>query len=416
MIFNLPDFRVVKSEFLDTGLRRITVATTFPPGCPSCGVIASRRKARRLQRVRDIPVAGAVEVVWSKRRWFCGEELCPRKSFSESAPQVPRFARSTVRLKDALVSAVIRSGRVVSETAASYGVSWWMVQQALHAAAFELPDVDRLRPRMLGIDEHRFRSVRFFKDPKTGAWSRYEPWMTTIVDLDTGQVLGIVDGRDSRGVGDWLFKRPLEWRLGVQVVAIDPSAAFRKALAMWLPRTAVSVDHFHLVKLANEMLTEVRQGLSQTVRGRRGRATDPAWAHRQLLLRAGDTLSKAGLERLAGVFAADDPTGRLQAAWDVKEQLRLLLRTGSLGDAAAAKEKLRATVEHASMPETNRLWRTVNKWWKEIEVLIVTGATTAKVEANNTTIKNIKRAGRGYRNPWNYRSRILLVSAAKTTA
>lgn len=38
-----------------------------------------------------------------------------------------------------------------------------------------MPDVDRLRPRMLGIDEHRFRSVRFFKDPGTGAWTRGEP-------------------------------------------------------------------------------------------------------------------------------------------------------------------------------------------------------------------------------------------------
>nr|WP_275898058.1 transposase [Arthrobacter sp. Alg241-R88] len=57
-----------------------------------------------------------------------------------------------------------------------------------------------------------------------------------LVDLDTGQVLGIVDGRDSEGVGDWPFARLLQWRLGVQVVAIDPSAAVRKALRMWLPR------------------------------------------------------------------------------------------------------------------------------------------------------------------------------------
>lgn len=54
--------------------------------------------------------------------------------------------------------------------------------------------------------------------------------MTTIVDLDTGRVLGVVDGRDQKGVGEWLFARSLEWRSGVQVVAIDPSAAFRKAL------------------------------------------------------------------------------------------------------------------------------------------------------------------------------------------
>lgn len=32
-------------------------------------------------------------------------------------------------------------------------------------------------------------------------------------------------------------------------------------------RTAVSVDHFHLIQLANQALTEVRQQLSHQVRG-----------------------------------------------------------------------------------------------------------------------------------------------------
>ena len=34
----------------------------------------------------------------------------------------------------------------------------------------------------LGIDEHRYRSVRFYRT-ETGAWARYEPWMSTIVDV-----------------------------------------------------------------------------------------------------------------------------------------------------------------------------------------------------------------------------------------
>ncbi|WP_354146602.1 hypothetical protein [Arthrobacter sp. 754] len=46
--------------------------------------------------------------------------------------------------------------------------------------------------------------------------------------------------------------------------------------------------------------------------------------------------------RLEEVFAADDPTGKLEAVWKVKEQLRTLRRTSSLADADAAKEDLRA--------------------------------------------------------------------------
>lgn len=185
---------------------------------------------------------------------------------------------------------------------------------------------------------------------------------------------------------------------------------------MWLPRTAVAVDHFHLVSLANQALTEVRQQLAHQVRGRRGRAVDPAWAHRMLLLRAGDTLTENARARLDKVFATDDPTGKLKAAWDVKEQVRVLLRTGSLEDAELAKEHLEELVQASKQPETTRLWRTICRWWKEIEVLIVTGATTGKVEANNTSIKHIKRTARGYRNPNNYTSVILLRSAARTTA
>ena len=344
------------------------------------------------------------------------EYSCERKSFCEATPQVPRRARSTRRLRETVLDAVIDSGRAVSETAMAFGVSWWLVQQVIGDAALRLPDVDRLSPRMLGIDEHRYRSVRFFQDPGTKVWTRYEPWKTTIVDLDTGQVLGIVDGRDHKGVGDWLFARPLQWRLGVQVVAIDPSAAFRKALRMWLPRTAVSVDLFHLTMLANDMLTTVRQGLSQQVRGRRGRATDSAWANRMLLLKADENLSERARYRLAGVFSADDATGSLEAAWQVKEQLRTLLQTDSLEAASAAKNAVADLVDRAAMPETNTLYRTVCRWWAEIEVLIVTGATTAKVEANNTAIKHIKRTARGYRNPDNYKSRILLRSAARMAA
>ncbi|NKX55952.1 transposase [Arthrobacter mobilis] len=289
IIFNLPDYHVLTADILTFGQRRIHVETTIESGCPSCGVIGKRRHSKRQQRIRDISIAGLVEVVWFKRCFFCDESECPRQTFAESTTQVPRRARSTGRLRDALVSAVILSGRAATETAAAFGVSWWLVQRSLNKAMTVLPDVNKLRPKRLGIDEHRFRSVRFFKDAETNAWKRYEPWMTTIVDLDTGQVLGVVDGRDSKGVGDWLFARPLQWRLAVEVVAIDPSAAFRKALRMWLPRTDVSVDAFHMVMLGNKMLTEVRQRLSQETKGRRGRSSDPMWGNRMLLLRAGET-------------------------------------------------------------------------------------------------------------------------------
>ena len=100
--FHLPDYRVVATT--DTAGRwQPIVEIKQPRGCPSCGVISSRRKERRLQQLRDIPVAGPVEVLWSKYRWYCKVTGCERLSFFESTPQVPRRARSTGRLRDHLV-------------------------------------------------------------------------------------------------------------------------------------------------------------------------------------------------------------------------------------------------------------------------------------------------------------------------
>lgn len=67
-IFNLPNYRVTDAVDLLDGGRRVVIASTVPPGCPSCGVLAIKVHSRRSQQVRDVPVAGAVEVVWAKRR------------------------------------------------------------------------------------------------------------------------------------------------------------------------------------------------------------------------------------------------------------------------------------------------------------------------------------------------------------
>ncbi len=91
-----------------------------------------------------------------------------------------------------------------------------------------------------------------------------------------------------------------------------------------------------------------------------------------LLLRGGDTLSCRAALRLEEVFALDDPTGMLRAVWKVKKQLRALLRMGFLDDATAAKKVLEELVTAAARPETNRLCRTVCRWWEEIEVLMIT--------------------------------------------
>ena len=104
-------------------------------------------------------------------------------------------------------------------------------------------------------------------------------------------------------------------------MAIDPSAPYASGIRRALPGARIVVDHFHLVMLANQMVTDVRQRVSRDRHGRRGRNADPSWANRQLLLRAGDRLGDKARARLDALFATDDPTGEIAAAWQCKELL-----------------------------------------------------------------------------------------------
>jgi hypothetical protein len=229
VLFDLPGYRVLDAVDRPGQRRLVTIASTASEAaCPSCGVLSARVHQRRGQRLADVPVAGPVEVVLVRRRFACTEPLCAKRTFVEVTDEVPLRARVSTRLRAVVLEAVVAAGRVVAEVAGAHGLSWWTVQRTVNAAADLLTDADRVLVRRLGVDEHRYRSVRFSRD-EHGGWRRYEPWMTTLVDADTGQVLGVVDGRDSAGVGAWLGARSQAWREAVEVVAIDPPHRSRPA-------------------------------------------------------------------------------------------------------------------------------------------------------------------------------------------
>ena len=70
---------------------------------------------------------------------------------------------------------------------------------------------------------------------------------------------------------------------------MDPCAGYRAAVERALPHARIVVDHFHLVRLANQMVTEVRQRVAREQLGRRGQRHDPARAHRRPAVHPGAT-------------------------------------------------------------------------------------------------------------------------------
>jgi transposase len=421
LLFDLPGFRVVSCEEDGSGMRRVVVMQVADEhGCPRCGVLVSGRPYDvREGRIKDLPFGHRpLLVIWRKRRFRCPERRCPQQVFTERSAQVPPRCRLTARLRARLEQAASRSARALSDVAVEYGVSWWSVHRALVVAAVGRAEVLTAPVRMLGLDETRARSLRWSWVDGDG-WRLSNPWMTSFVDLDLGRpgwLLGLVPGRSGAAVETWLAAQPKAWQEGIEVVALDPSAPFAAGIRRLLPQATLVVDHWHLVRLANQAVTEVRQRVAREQYGRRGHKTDPAWAHRRLLLAAGDRLSARGLTRLQRVLAVDDPTNEIGAAWGIKELLRQLLAAPTPHDARHRLFRFYDAVLAADMPETTRLAETISTWWPAIQAFLRLRITNARTEGSNRVIKQLKRVGCGYRNQANYERRIVLHVAAKTAA
>jgi len=193
----------------------------------------------------------------------------------------------------------------------------------------------------------------------------------------------------------------------VNTVVIDPSAPYASGIRAALPHARIAVDHFHLVRLANEMVTDVRQRVAREQLGRRGTTADPAWVHRRMLLTAGNRLSPRQLRRLERALAADDPTNEIGAAWGVKELLRQLLAARDPADIRTRLWTFYVACATAQMPETTRLATTIETWWPHVLVFLQLGVTNARTEGFNRIIKQVKRTGCGFRNMDNYQRRIM---------
>ena len=146
----------IASDAFGCRVVHLVTADETASACPSCGVLSSSLKGRACTRPRDIPYGiTGLRLIWHKRRWRCRERLCRRASFTESLPAVRARSRLTTRLRTELGYAVAEQGRVVSESAAHYGVDWSIV----HAAFAEHVRIPLAAPLpqvlVLGIDETR---------------------------------------------------------------------------------------------------------------------------------------------------------------------------------------------------------------------------------------------------------------------
>ena len=402
VMLGLAGLRVLEAGQVD-GELELTVETTADRAwCRACGVAAAS-KDRKTVGVRDADAFGQpARLRWRKRRWQCRQAECPARTWTEQHDGIAPRRVLTERARWLACRRVGRDGHSVAAVAREYGVGWHTIMRAVVDHGRPLVD-DAARiagVTALGVDETSFLAANR---------RRHTRFVTGLVDLRCGKLLDVVDGRAGSAVTGWLAGRDQGWLSAVERVALDPYRGYYNALVAGLDAPEVVVDAFHVVRLGNTVVDEVRRRVQQETLGHRGHKGDPLYGIRRLLITGHERLSERGRARLNAGLAAGDPDDEVFYAHVVKEALR---RVYAADDETAARDALDEFYEAAAAadaPECTRLAKTIRRW--ETEVIAYyrnDGLSNARSEAVNALVKKIKRVGHGFRNLDNYRLRLLL--------
>lgn len=220
-------------------------------------------------------------------------------------------------------------------------------------------------------------------------------YLTIVLDLESGMVVFVGDGKGTASLTPF-WKRLRGSGAAIEAVAIDMSRAYIQAVEENLPDAAIVFDRFHIVKLYNDKLSDLRRQLHRE-------ATDLLQMKvlkgtRWLLLKHPDNLDDERNERdrLEEALKLNKP---LATAYYLKEDLRQLWEQPHR---TAARNFLTSWVSRAFDSGIRVLQQfartlTAHAWgiydWYRYPI------STGPLEGTNNKIKTMKRQAYGFRDP-----------------
>lgn len=372
-LLNLQGLWVKGFEFEDDDLVLYVRARARRMQCPHCGTSRSGDRSGTLRRWRHLGVWGRpVWVAAFIRRFRCGE--C-QATVTEAVPWARHNSHFTRPFEDAVGLMAQRTDRTaVSQL---FGISWVTVGSIAGRLVDELIDPDRFASlRRIGVDEISFR--------------KRHRYLTIVTDHDTGNVVWVAEGKSSDVLKSFFESLDREILDAIEIVTMDMSKAYQKAVREGLPNATIAFDHFHVAQLANEALNEVRRAAV-----REAARYDPEEAKAIKGLR---WLTSYRLDNLPDKYKSDlellDPDQPLGAAYLLKEQLLLVLRRPR-----DFKSRLRSWITQASGSAIGpfvRLANTIRDHLDGIFAFLDNRVSNARAEGINNKIRLLSHRAFGF--------------------
>ena len=345
--------------------------------CPKCG---RRHLVKNGYRIRDfigLPIGGKKVIIRMKvQRYKCKNADCDYDQ-QENIPfatgsrtYTHRFAKYVVGLLRAMT---------LQDVANLLGVSWDTVKE-IHQTYLErhYSPPSLIGVENIGIDEFAVRKGHVYK--------------TIVVDLDTGRILYVGNGKGADAL-DKFWKKIKRKGIKIKHIATDLSAAFTSSVLENCPDAVHVFDHFHVVKLMNEHLDDIRRKVYKEEKDINKRKVIKGT--RYLLLGNGkDIFDKQHRTRLENALAMNEP---LSKAYYLKEQLREIWTQPTKDMAVVVMKDWVKQAQESKILQLQKMAVTLLAYRTGILAWYDCHISTGKVEGINNKIKVMKRNAYGFR-------------------
>jgi transposase len=242
--FGIRGYQYVRTEYQDGQVIFTIRQEPHTCRCSACGShqVISRGQIER--RFRSLPIGGrATFVVLPIPRVecpACGRVRPVKIPFADwRRSSTKAFERYALELSQRMT---------IRDVAMHLGVGWDVIKEIPKrdlSRRFAKPKLKHLRH--IAIDEI--------------AIAKGHRYLTVVLDLESGAVVFVGDGKGADALKPF-WKRLRPSGAQIEAVAMDMSAAYRGAVSTNLPQAKIVFDHFPLIKLFNDQLSQLRRALS----------------------------------------------------------------------------------------------------------------------------------------------------------
>lgn len=376
--FRIIGYQFVRAVFNGGSIFFSIKQDRFKLRCPACNSRKVIRKGSIGRRFRSLPIgltSTFVDFDVPKIKCLkCDIVRQVKIGFAESRRSYTKgFARYVLELSRHMT---------IKDVARHLNVSWDIIkdiQKRYLEKRFKSPRLRHLRT--IAIDEISI-----------GKGHRY---LTVVLDLATGAVVHVGDGKGADALTVF-WKRLKRCRADIKAVAIDMSPAYTSAVLENLPEAAIVFDRFHVMKLYNDKLSELRRKLQsecsnllqlKVLKGTR-------W----LLLKNAENLDNAPgkneKERLNRALELNAP---LAKAYYLKDELRQFWQQNSKEEAEQWLNRWLETARKSRVPMLIKMANTLQarrfgllNWYDH-------PISTGPLEGTNNKIKTLQRQAYGFR-------------------